>query len=168
MIDTSRAEFDPDAFAQSKITEGWVNHLFSMYYNHNYNLKIQWVNEKYKNDAKKDSKKPWDFVFFRKSDNYCRFLVEVEGKHKRYEKDFKKEGVDFIYRKVARKYPRKCYYFMPIWDDNGFYYIIYQNIEILKKYIDPDFQKPTNRGKLESFVRVPFEDVNVVKPSLCI
>lgn len=153
-----RAKFNEEAFERSKKTEAYFDLLLSMYcplkgWTHT------WYNEK------GETGKHWDFALFENGRNLC--LIECEGKGFIYEKFYKEGGLDLVYRKVVRPYPRKCYYVMPIGSDDGYHYILYHTIDAIK-YYGEKIRKFTgrDRNKKESFWRIPFDKMKILQPSI--
>jgi hypothetical protein len=149
-----RADFNEEAYERGLKGEAYFNSLLKPYCKL-HGLTYKWYNEK------GESKKSFDFAIFR--DNKIKSIVECETKGYIYEEYYKKDGVDFIYRKVHRDYPRgiNCYYVMPIGSDEGYHYIIYLTMDDIKKYGEKK-RKTTgrNRDKKESFMNVPFDKCN--------
>jgi hypothetical protein len=151
-----RAIFRKDSYFRGYQAEKYLNYIFD---------KKKW-NYKWFNKSGKDSMKPFDFAIFNKKGG-IKFLIECEYKAYKYEEIYVREGVDFIYRKVNRKYPATCYYFMTIGNDNRYEYIIYQSMDYIREYGKKE-RKYTNRdrSKLESFMRLQFDKCIMLSPPI--
>jgi len=150
-----RAKFNKKAKERGDKAEAYLDTLLKKLCK-KYGFSYIWYNEK------GETYKSWDFAIFK--DKKVRFLIECESKHFKYEKFFKNEGIDLVYRKVKRNYPAKCYYFMPICSDDGYNYILYNDIETIRKN-GYKKKKTTARDKniLESFWRIPFNEMKIIK-----